>query len=282
MELGRDFMGRLTIWIALLATFVSSSSAKSAEFKIHQADYGSVEIIILGELVAGDEVKFRNLVNSVIQQDKWIERVVTYTMGDAVPTAMNIGEQVYTLRAGAWAPLDWGGSNEPKHFICQEGGLNLENFPDSHKGDPRCTCTGACFFIWAAGRGRNGGVVGISGIRFDPKSYGRLSVADAKSLYDRTRDEDEKYLQKMGIPDAIAELPFMVGSENTWYLKSQEVAPLVGIASPYIRELARTRCGDYTASTRQSDGRAAWWKCFYQIREEEVRIGMSEWKKKSP
>jgi hypothetical protein len=264
----------------LLAVTIGTSCAKAAEFKVSTWEGVSVTIGILGELTAGDDVKFKNTVASVLQQGKWIEHVATYVSGDDLDTAEKIGEQIFTLRAGAWAPLDYGGANQPKHYICQEANINIESFPDSHKGDARCTCVGACFFMWAAGRGRNGGVVGIRAVRMDPKTYGLLSVTEAEKSYERAKDGGEGYLRKMGIPDEFARLPFSIGASYIWFLKPQDVASLTGIASPYAEALTRARCGEYTDDVRNDEKlRTAWWACHRDIRAEEARVGIAEWQK---
>jgi hypothetical protein len=192
---------------------------------------------MFGEIQMGDELKFKNTIKTILQQGKWVERIYLFSNGGAMPAALNIGEQVYTLRISTFAPIDWRNPGQPHHFVCQAGTVNLHYFPDLHSGDARCNCASACFFIWAGGRGRNGGVLGIHRIKLDPKMFGQLASTEAEKLYNRAMDEDKEYLKMMGIPESIALLAFSVGSDDIRYLTPQEYGPLIGFAPPTWKSL---------------------------------------------
>ncbi len=239
-------------------------------------------VILLGQLEKGDAVKFKEAVANIKAKGAWLEQVNTYLQGDDNAEAIKIGEQIYALRANTIAPLDWGGSDEPKHFICEAGvrDLSIENYPETHKGDARCTCTGACFFVWASGRGRSGSAIGVRGLKLDPKIYGQLSTSDAEAVYNRAKQDQKAFLLRVGISGQLAALPFTLDSNEIRYLSTADVTPLMGIASPYLRELTNAKCGQYTAPVRASDKlRLAWWDCHYKLREQEARSAMKEWER---
>jgi len=256
---------------------------QAAEFSSYDTGESGVHAILRGEIKLGDELKFKKFVQSIVQQGKWIERIYLISPGGAMPAALSIGEQIYLLRMSTFAPIDWRNTGQPRHFICQAGTVNMEYFPDSHRGNPQCTCASACFFIWAAGRGRNGGVLGIHRIKFDRSTYAQLPTSQAESLYNGAMQVAKAYLHKMGIPDNIADLSFSIGSDDIRYLTPQEYGPLIGIGTPYLEELATARCGSYTPQLRESDQlRMKWWSCYNKIRQEEVRGGITEWQKAFP
>lgn len=107
---------------------------------------GAEGVVMFGEIKPGDELKFKDTVKTITQEGKWVERIYLFSPGGAMPAALSIGEQVYTLRISTFAPLDWRHPGQPKHFVCQAGTINLHYFPDKNSGDPRCTCASACFF----------------------------------------------------------------------------------------------------------------------------------------
>jgi hypothetical protein len=270
--------------IAGLVFVFLSVNGFAAEFSINDETNGAGSILLLGEIKNGDEVKFKEEVKLLTQQGKWLDRVYLYSGGGALPAAMNIGDQIYLLRASTFAPIDWRNAGQPRHFMCQGiGGVNIQYYPESHVGDARCMCASACFFIWAAGRGRNGNALGVHRIKFDPEMFGKLPTSEAETLYNQAMERAKAYLHKMGIPLSIADLSFSVGSNDIRYLTPQEYGPLVGIGTPYLEELVNARCGSYTSQIRDSDGlRLNWWNCYFKTREEEVRAGTADWRKAFP
>lgn len=266
----------------IFSIFVSGTAAHSADVTVYDWEGGSKGIILIGKLEKGDAAKFKEAVASIKSKGAWLGQVDTYVQGDENAEAMMIGEQIYALRANTVAPLDLGYSSKPKHLICQTGlrGPKIENYPGTHKGDARCACTGACFFVWASGRGRNGSAVGLRGLKFDPKSFGQLSTSDAEAEYNRVKQVQRAFLLKVGISEQLAELPFTLGSDEIRYLSTDEVKSLVGIASPYLKELSVAKCGQYTSSVNGSGQlRSAWWDCHYKLREQEARAAMRGWEK---
>lgn len=133
----------------VLATFVflvATYHTYAAEFWYSDGAPGTgVHVVLFGEILPGDEVKVRNEIRTIIAQRKWIERVYVISPGGAMSAALNIGEQIYTLRASTFAPINTSSPGQPHHFVCQGHGPSLEYYPELHRGDPRCTCASACF-----------------------------------------------------------------------------------------------------------------------------------------
>jgi hypothetical protein len=184
-EVAMRTLARLAVAKAFIGAALTSVAAHAADFSFYGDGMGtSVQAVMLGGIEMGDDVKFKEMVRTIVQQGQWIERIYLFSTGGKMPAALSIGEQIYTLRINTYAPLDYRNPGQPRHFICQAGAVNWHYFPDSKSGDARCNCASACFFIWAAGRGRNGNALGIHRIRFDEETCGRLSSTDAKGLYE--------------------------------------------------------------------------------------------------
>ena len=173
-------------------------------------------LYIVGDMEAGDGEKFRLTALEAIRDGcTKIDRVTIYSPRGNLMEAMAIGEQVSVLGASTYTPSvstfvvdanpkakslfkdvsftegkrtcvlepdDWeaqilmGKKPTPRK--------KLEYHPVTGEGDPRCTCASACFFIWAAGARRIGGFIQIHRPYLTPDKYARLSLAEAKAVYE--------------------------------------------------------------------------------------------------
>lgn len=113
--------------------------------------------------------------------------------------------------------------------------------PSNGEGDARCTCASACFFIWAAGSRRDGGVVEIHRPYFNPVEYATLKPSEARSAYDGLISLSKEYLNMMGVPDGIIARMFSISSAAASYLSVEEMAGLKH--NPAFRELEIAMCG---------------------------------------
>jgi hypothetical protein len=113
--------------------------------------------------------------------------------------------------------------------------------PKSQRGDARCECTSACFFIWAAGAVRFGDVVGVHRPTFDPTEFSKLSASEARARYDALTEASKSYLTKIGISQELINRVFATSSTNIAYLSQQELGMLR--RSPHLEELLIAKCG---------------------------------------
>jgi hypothetical protein len=113
--------------------------------------------------------------------------------------------------------------------------------PTSGRGDPRCSCASACFFIWAAGSERRGDVVEIHRPIFDPEQYAHLNAEAARLLYQKLMTDTRKYLDKVGVPATLIERMYSVDSSRAIYLTADDLSSLEMM--PYWEELKIANCG---------------------------------------
>jgi hypothetical protein len=116
--------------------------------------------------------------------------------------------------------------------------------PVSRRGDARCECASACFFIWAAGAIRSGNVVGIHRPSFDPARFSTLPPSEARTQYDSLMRASKSYLAKVGISQELINRVFSIDSTKVAYLGPEELSRLG--RSPHLEELLIAKCGRLT------------------------------------
>jgi hypothetical protein len=203
-----------------------------------------------GTIVPGDGEKFRSLVLPYIKQGYLLFEVRVFTGGGDVGAAMSIGDQVRTLQAMTEAPTEF--VNEPGYVQCWfvnwagKGGIgfsqdhNIKTSRSTGEGPNWCTCASACFLIWASGSSRSGNVVGIHRIRPNTAVYGRLSVAEAREVYERIEREYREYVSQLNVPASIVDRMFATEYGSMYWLNRSELQLLTG--TPYLEELENARC----------------------------------------
>ncbi len=137
----------------------------------------------------------------------------------------------------------------PKLLSAMKNGTALpkppENYGDldpvSGKGDPRCTCASACFFIWAAGDERLGDVILVHRPYFEQAYFAGLEASGAEAAYKRLAGEARPYLRELGVQDTLIDRLFSIDSQHASYLTAEELS-LLRVQS-YISELKIAKCG---------------------------------------
>jgi len=116
--------------------------------------------------------------------------------------------------------------------------------PKTQRGDARCECASACFFIWAAGAARLGDVVGVHRPSFDPAEFSKLLPGEARAKYDRLTEASKSYLTKVGVSEELINRIFAISSTSIGYLDQRELGRLR--RSPHLEELLIAKCGRLT------------------------------------
>jgi hypothetical protein len=121
----------------------------------------------------------------------------------------------------------------------------LETFDSqTQRGDARCDCASACFFIWAAGAERSGDVVGIHRPSFSSADFANLSASEARDKYRSLEEASKSYLANVGIPQELVQLVFATSSTKIAYLSQQDLKRLR--LAPHLEELLIAKCGGVT------------------------------------
>jgi hypothetical protein len=137
----------------------------------------------------------------------------------------------------------------PKLLSAMKNNTALPKGPDAYgdfdplsgKGDPRCTCASACFFIWAAGDERLGDVILVHRPYFDQSFFAGLEIADAEAAYQKLAADARSYLRELGVQDQLTDRLFSIDSQHASYLTAGEL-DLLRVQS-YISELRIAKCG---------------------------------------
>jgi hypothetical protein len=107
--------------------------------------------------------------------------------------------------------------------------------PTSGVGDPRCSCTSAGFFVWAAGAERRGDAIQIHRPYLEPKD------STARQLYQSLMTEGRHYLTEVGVPAALIDKMYSVDSTRSLYLSADDLRQLRMM--PHWAELKIANCG---------------------------------------
>jgi hypothetical protein len=230
---------------------------------------GEAHILIRGPIQQGDEVHFARVATSLLDQGFYPSGVRIYSPGGSVNAAMHIGRQIRELGLTTIAPRREHAADTPapKHVVtCEALGRDRDGhfrsgesakgwskglhgrFPE-YREDPRtCTCTSACFLIWAAGRQRFGTFVGLHRPYFDRAEFARLSLPDATAVYDREAKSVKDYLGEMDVPKTIFDKMMNASSEDMYFLDDQDLHSLHRPSehrNDAAEEYAIAKCGSF-------------------------------------
>jgi hypothetical protein len=213
-------------------------------------------INILGQIRAGDQIKFRAEVDRLIKGGNVLYKVNVFTAGGNVRAAMDIGDRIRALRATTAAPDTF--INAPRGNVncwmwSEFHGVVARNWPQSiitynrHTkiGNADCECASACFLIWASGMTRSGNVVGVHRPYFDAAYFGNLSAGDAETQYHRMLIDYKSYLTRLDVPQGIIDRMFATGSKAIYFLNESELSLMKSV--PFLEELTLARCGSSKA-----------------------------------
>ena len=89
------------VWLACLA---ACNAASSAEITGSDVKFGKCDVVLIGTIERGDDVKFTNELARVLVLGCEAPTVYLYSRGGDVDAAIGIGEQVYALRLETVAP----------------------------------------------------------------------------------------------------------------------------------------------------------------------------------
>jgi hypothetical protein len=255
--------------LRIVAVLISvlSFSEKAVSLEMTTAVNTNEKLIYMnlwGQIVPGDDQKFRSTVLPLIQSGNVLFKVNLFTGGGNVQAAMGIGDQVRILKATTVAPMRmaiyanrqpvltnsvqcwfWSSisgfvtNNDPKNIVKRDIQTNT--------GPSWCDCASACFLIWSNGLARTGNWVGVHRFKFDEVFFGGLPAAQAQELYEKAESEFKTYLAKVDVPQSITERLFATPSTSMHYLTAEELQ--LAMSTPYLEELTQARCGSTKAKT---------------------------------
>jgi hypothetical protein len=262
------------LYLILFYLFLGLLPLRAAELEWERGKpEGMVTITITGQIVNGDEEKFRQLVLRLIRDDIPIGHIRIHSPGGSVPAALHIGRQIRTLGLSTGAPVRVP-HRRPNAAACvrrtfdHTGKMLPANklrywshgfsHPPLYRRDSRCLCSSACFLIWTAGIGRYGNWIGVHRPIFDPKEYAKLSLREARRQYGEMVRTVKAYLKEMDIPDYIIRKMMAASSEEMHYLSAEQAKSLTNDAAR--QEWTIAKCGgtrefleQWNAAVRRKD-----------------------------
>jgi hypothetical protein len=242
-------------FLALLFGMLATGHGWALSMNVKTDDSEKLAYVNLWDHVdAGDDRKFRALILPYLQAGYVIFQVNIFSPGGDSDAAMGIGEQIRTLNAQTQGPVKregFLGTDVECRFAEASGGRIVPRVI-SGTTYPWCTCTSACFLVWAAGFRREGNYVGMHRFRFEEKVFATWPAEQARSRYVDWQERETLYLRKLGVPSSMIELMFAVNSESMHFLTESQLQLMQ--SNPYVEELIRARCGlAKGTTTREGD-----------------------------
>lgn len=209
------FVGR-TVAI-LVSCIVAIHSTLAAEISLPETGEFSRPlngILIEGPIVKGDFKRFQYLALS----SSGTGTVFLASPGGDLAEAIKIGQLVRRLQMDVWAP---------------DSNKKLWNSMIKVSDQRNNLCVSACFFIYAAGTYRAGGVLGVHRPRFAEEDLKAMTMEQAANGQSSTSDIAAAYQRKMGIPNSIIEKAATTKPNDIQWLTEAEVKSLSGYIPEY-------------------------------------------------
>ncbi len=232
--------------LVLAATWCAKSHALEMNVAINQ-DEKLAYVNLWGEIVQGDDKKFRDLILPYLRDEYLIWQINIFSVGGNVGAAMGLGDQIRILQTRTVTAY-----NEMKIINNRKVATGRAScifqvqssrwtMIKSVEGPRWCTCASACFLVWASGLTREGGRVGIHRLFWSGKEFGNLPVAEARARYEVAQAEYTEYLRTLDVPRIIIDRLFATDSKSLYYLTWPEHELMQ--STPYLEEMTHSRCG---------------------------------------
>ena len=154
--------------LVILAAALLSSSARGSEMFFSTDDVGQMWLQIVDRSTMATTRNSRTCCRGHQSRRANCQGFDLFPGGRVNP-AMRIGEYIRTMHLSTVAPQLVPLLGRRTCHIYTIGGPTtvLEYEPLRNRGDPRCTCAGECFLVWAAGSVRHGDAVQIHRMTVD-------------------------------------------------------------------------------------------------------------------
>jgi hypothetical protein len=162
---------------------------------------------------------------------------------------MKIGRYIRTLRLTTIAPeaLPLLRLRICRIYLPNGRPMVIDYNPLNGRGDPRCTCAGECFLVWAAGTARIWSDVELRRMSLQPDAPSDAPAASADASGQAMIAD---YLHEMGIPDGTIARISAIGADRSEYLTVDERNLLETKTDlPRPDEPFRSRCRDRTPTS---------------------------------
>ena len=207
---------------------VGSAQPRLAMHAITDRDQKLLYVNLWGPIDEADGRRFRALVTPYLQSGYVLYRVTISSLGGSVEAAMDIGNQIRTLRGQVRAPLR-AMDGTPRCAFAEAirdkvhaGGDGLVD-PDGFA----CSCASACSFVWSSGFSREGDVIGVHMFRFSPDTIARWSPAELRRQTEFRKGEVDGYLARMGMPPEVRSRVWSTPADDIYDLSPSEVAVML-------------------------------------------------------
>ncbi|MDN3277847.1 hypothetical protein QWJ07_26525 [Frankia sp. RB7] len=184
-------------------------------------------INLWGEVGARDGQRFRELVTPYIRSGYLLSRVTISSPGGIGEAAMDIGEQIRTLRSEVRVPFR-DRKGEP-HCVFKQATQDKVRPEGEGLADPdgfACLCASACSFIWASGFRRDGDVIGMHMFRFVDDGGPQWSERELRRQTALGLRKFDGFLARMGMPAPIRAQAWATPPESMYDLTPSEITTM--------------------------------------------------------
>jgi len=238
--------------LVILAGALMPSSVRGSDMTFSKDDVGQLWLQIIGRIDDGDDAKLKSMLIDAINRGDQIVNVSIYSPGGRAPSAMRIGRYIRALHLTTVAPqlVPLLGQQTCRIYTMSGRATVLDYDPWRHRGDPRCTCAGECFLIWAAGAARVGDAVQIHRISLSREDFEGLSDAQGADVEAIGQMVIAEYLREAGIPAATIDRISRISPDRVEHLTRDERDALeYKPGLPWAEGPFRARCRQHTATS---------------------------------
>lgn len=197
-------------------------------------------LYINGQIAKGDFAKLADLYR---RNHPALNSIYLNSPGGDALEAMKIGDLIRQYLIYTHAPFRFAPGGTPM--------MHLYNGSDTVQWlcqGPSCKCASACALVWFAAVNRTG-EVGLHRPRLDDASFKDLPPSEAAKVYRQVLEEIARYLRRMEVPQAVADLIITTNSaEIMWVGTVEAEGDKWNLQeSPSYSEWQQANCGSVTS-----------------------------------
>ncbi len=254
--------------LIVLQYFLFVSAANSAAIKEQVDIVGEQSILIEGEIVKGDLVKFKKLAAKHIQSNKSPLRVILDSKGGDVNESIEMGRVIRSLLASTyvWGNYIISSSSEVSKNVLERqadkssasswANWRIVNPNEEIKETDIAKCYSSCVLIFLAGieksvtdnqddrrQRREIPSIGIHRPYFNQKYFSKLTPAQASTKYKNIEKVVGNYLNELGVSDSLIDRMLKSSSDSLELVSSENFKAFFNNVEPYYEEYMLAKCG---------------------------------------
>ena len=294
--------------LIILQYFSFVATANSALIKEHVDIVGEESILIEGEIVKGDLIKFKKLAAKHIQSNQTPLRVILDSKGGDVIESIEIGKQIRSLLASThvWGNYIVSSTSEVSKDVLkrQSNPTSSSNWANWRIVNPNedikeadiTKCYSSCVLIFLAGIEktvtdnlderrirREIPSIGIHRPYFDEKYFSKLTPVQAEKKYKGIEKVLGDYLNELGVSASLNDRMLKSSSDSLELVNAENFKAFFNEVEPYYEEYMLAKCGSRDPNKfLTGQDRIDYYSILHKRKDEFVRRELENHNEKNP